>query len=77
MRMCYTIAGLYHMTKKAKYSPRGVESKVIALRLMPEERKEACELSDSNGLSCSAFARKVYLTGLPLVRKELASTKAS
>jgi len=64
------------MQKKSKYSPRGIDSKAIALRLMPEERIEAGELSSSNGLSMSAFARKVYLKGLPLIRKELATSKA-
>jgi len=63
------------MVKERKRSPGGVDNKAIALRLMPDERKEAVELSIACNSTMSAFARRVYLKGLPLVRKEIASTK--
>jgi len=64
------------MNQKRKHSPNGINHKAIALRLMPDERKEAVELSGKLNLSHSAFARKVYLRGIPLVREDIASDKA-
>lgn len=60
------------MAKERKRSPGGVDNKAIALRLMPDERAEAVELSSRCGLTKSAFARETYLKGLPLMRKEIA-----
>jgi len=77
MRLCDTNTDLYHMSNPRKRSPSGVDNKAIALRLMPEERKEAVELSSASKLTMSAFARKVYLKGLPLVRKEILLTKTA
>lgn len=65
------------MAKERKRSPSGVDNKAIALRLMPEERKEAVELAGVANMTASAFARKVYLEGLPIVRKELYSTESA
>lgn len=51
-----------------KRSPHGVDSKKpIALRLMPDELKQAECLSKQLGLSKATFARKAYLVGVPLV----------
>lgn len=76
MRLCDTNMDLYHMSNSRKRSPGGVDNKAIALRLMPAERNEAIELSRASKLTMSAFARKVYLKGLPLVRKDIAAGKA-
>lgn len=77
MLLCDTNTGLYHMSNTRKRSPSGVDNKAIALRLMPKEREEAVELSSAGKLTMSAFARKAYLKGLPLVRKEILITKTA
>ena len=77
MRLCDTNRDLYHMSKERKRSPSGVDNKAIALRLMPDERTEATELAKRSNLTMSAFARKVYLNGLPVVRKEIADQESA
>lgn len=53
-------------------NPKGVtESKMIALRLLPDDRKTADRLALESGHSASALASKAYLKGLPLVAQEL------
>lgn len=77
MRLCDTNTDLYHMSNTRKRSPSGVDNKAIALRLMPKEREEAVDLSSASKLTMSAFARKAYLKGLPLVREEILLTKTA
>lgn len=54
-------------TALRKRSPHGVDSNPIALRLMPEERTQAEDISKQLGLSKATFARLAYLAGIPLV----------
>ncbi|MFA7351669.1 MAG: hypothetical protein WC009_12990 [Methylotenera sp.] len=56
------------MSTKRKNNIYGLDYKrPIALRLMPEERRQADLLSKRFGKSNAAFAREAYLAGLPLI----------
>lgn len=56
------------MSNRRKRTPDGVDYlKPIALRLMPDERKQAELLSKRCGKTKAAFAREAYLAGLPLI----------
>lgn len=56
------------MTTRRKRTPDGVDyTKPIALRLMPNERRQAEQLSRRCGKTMAAFAREAYLAGLPLI----------
>lgn len=58
-------------------NPHGVaDVKPIALRLLPEERDQAEQLSQQADCSMSSLARSAYLKGLPLVIEELAANPA-
>jgi len=47
-------------------APRGVDPREVAMRLMPEERKQFDELANQFGISDGAMSREVYLAGLPV-----------
>jgi hypothetical protein len=56
------------MSTQRKNNKYGLDYKrPIALRLMPEERKQADLLSKRFGKSNSAFARDAYLAGIKVI----------
>lgn len=62
---------IIHM-KPSQYNPRGLDSrKPIALRLMPDELKDAERVSTEAGISKAKLARAAYIKGLPLIEQEL------
>ena len=57
--------------KTQKRDPEGLMTKrPIALRLMPDERRQATEEAAKRNQSESSFARDAYLKGLPLLLSE-------
>ena len=53
------------------WNPTGVvKSKPIALRLLPEEEKEAISVAKNRHQSKSAMARQAYLLGLPMLKSQ-------
>lgn len=54
--------------KEKQRNPAGLDSRnPIALRLMPEELRDARDISGQIGVSKAKLAREAYLRGLPLV----------
>jgi hypothetical protein len=59
--------------KHTSRNPGGVtKSKLISLRLQPQERAQAERVAAKKGLTRSALARQAFLKGLPLIESEAA-----
>jgi len=64
--------------EQIKRNPEGlVKETPIALRLMPQELKQARMLAAEHGVSCSKLARTAYLAGLPVAIEQLSPCTAA